>query len=72
VITHGTQTCGVHYYLVQLAHLSKKLVHSGTLLYVHIVPVLLDFDRNDEVWIWDGLITRQIKSRLGIRVEDIP
>ena len=51
--------------LVQLAHLTQKLVHVRPLQYVHLVHCAVDFNWHDEVGVADRLqITIQFESKV--------
>ncbi len=46
---------GEHDYFVVLAHAGDELLAEGPFEHVHVADFALDFHREDDVWVVDGL-----------------
>lgn len=59
------QTCCEHDYLIKLTHLFQEIVNARPLDDIHVVPMILDFNRDDVV----GMLYR-LRSRPKWLVQD--
>jgi len=53
-VAHLAQASGEDHYLVDFAHLLKKVVHTRSLQDVEVMPVILNLDGNNKI----GLLNR--------------
>lgn len=65
--THLAQTGGEHHDLVNLSHFPQKLVDAGSFKHMKMMPMKLDLDRDDEVWLRDWL-DPEISCRVNLTI----